>query len=74
MFLNHRIAPIATGIFVSVVLNLATVLPVFADNYGYDQGGGNGRLLPIVLIALVIAVGIAGLIYWRHRRSGTPES
>jgi len=71
---KDRFCAMAATVVVAVVLNLALVVPVFADNDGYDGDEGGGWLLPIVLIALVLGAGIAGLLYWRNRRSETPQS
>lgn len=74
MSVKVRLYLLATTVVATVMLNLALVVPVFADNNGYDGDEGGGWFLPVALIALVIGAGIAGAIYWRSRGSETPQS
>jgi hypothetical protein len=73
MSMKNRIAPIVLSTIVAVALNLALVLPVLADDDGYDADERGGWFLPIGLLALALAAGIGGLLYWRGRRSQTPQ-
>lgn len=74
MSVKARLYALAATVVATVMLNLALVVPVFADNDGYDGDEGGGWFLPIVLIALLAAAIIGGAIYWRSRRSKAPQS
>jgi hypothetical protein len=73
MSVKSRLYALAATVVATVMLNLALVVPVFADNDGYDGDEGSGWFLPVVLIALLAAAVIGGAIYWRSRRSETPQ-
>jgi len=74
MSVKARLYALTTAVVATVILNLALVVPVFADSDGYDGDQGGGWFLPVALIALLAAAVIGGAIYWRGRRRETPQN
>ena len=68
MVVRERFTKLGACLLAALVLNLAWVVPAFAEAADGVDGDGDELLLPLAIGAAII---IGGLVYWQSRRART---